>query len=106
MRVVIQRVSEASVTIEGRINASIGQGLLILLGIENADGQQDIDWLCKKISQLRIFGGCGRENEFVSARRGWGDDRSQSIYAARQHEKGKPTFLYPSCQARRGDSFV
>ncbi len=56
MRVVIQRVSEASVTIEGKINASIGQGLLILLGIENADGQEDIDWLCKKISQLRIFG--------------------------------------------------
>lgn len=56
MRVVIQRVSEASVTIEEKINASIGQGLLILLGIENADGQEDIDWLCKKISQLRIFG--------------------------------------------------
>lgn len=55
MRVVIQRVSEASVTIDGKINAQIGQGLLILLGIENADGQEDIDWLCKKISQLRIF---------------------------------------------------
>ena len=55
MRVVIQRVSEASVPIEGNINAEIGQGLLILLGIEDADGQEDIDWLCKKISQLRIF---------------------------------------------------
>lgn len=56
MRVVIQRVSEASVTIEGNVRAKIGQGLLILLGIEDADGQEDIDWLCKKISQLRIFG--------------------------------------------------
>ena len=56
MRVVIQRVSEASVTIDGKINAEIGKGLLILLGIENAHGQEDIDWLCKKISQLRIFG--------------------------------------------------
>ncbi len=56
MRVVIQRVSEASVTIGGKINAQIGQGLLILLGIEDADGQDDIDWLCKKISQLRVFG--------------------------------------------------
>lgn len=56
MRVVIQRVSEASVTINGKVNAKIGQGLLVLLGIEDADGQEDIDWLCKKISQLRIFG--------------------------------------------------
>lgn len=56
MRVVIQRVSEASVTIEGKVSAKVGQGLLILLGIEDADGQEDIDWLCKKISQLRIFG--------------------------------------------------
>ena len=56
MRVVIQRVSEASVTIEGKRNAQIEQGLLILLGIEDADEQGDIDWLCKKISQLRIFG--------------------------------------------------
>ncbi len=56
MRVVIQRVSEASVTIEEKINAQINLGLLILLGIEETDGQDDIDWLCKKISQLRIFG--------------------------------------------------
>ncbi len=56
MRVVIQRVSEASVTIEGKIKSSIGQGLLILLGIEPTDEQADIDWLCKKISKLRIFG--------------------------------------------------
>ena len=55
MRVVIQRVSEASVTIEGTIKSKIGKGLLILLGIENADNQEDIDWLCKKISNLRIF---------------------------------------------------
>ncbi|MEO1257727.1 MAG: D-aminoacyl-tRNA deacylase [Bacteroidota bacterium] len=56
MRIVIQRVSEASVAIEGKMNAEIGQGLLVLLGIEEVDGQEDIDWLCKKVSQLRIFG--------------------------------------------------
>ncbi len=56
MRVVIQRVSQASVTIQGEIKSSIGPGLLILLGIEDADSQEDIDWLCKKITQLRIFG--------------------------------------------------
>ncbi len=56
MRVVIQRVSESSVTIEGEIKASTGLGLLILLGVEIEDAQEDIQWLCKKISQLRIFG--------------------------------------------------
>lgn len=56
MRAAIQRVSEASVTIDYKISSGIGQGLLILLGIEDADTPDDIDWLCKKISQLRIFG--------------------------------------------------
>lgn len=55
MRAVIQRVSEASVTIDGKVNASIGLGLLILLGIEDADTETDIDWLCNKIMKLRIF---------------------------------------------------
>lgn len=55
MIVVIQRASEASVKIEGEIKASIGNGLMILLGIEEADGQEDIDWLTRKIINLRIF---------------------------------------------------
>lgn len=55
MKVVIQRVSQASVTISEQLKAQIQQGCLILLGIENADNQQDIDWLCKKIVNLRIF---------------------------------------------------
>lgn len=55
MRVVIQRVSEASVTINQQLKSEIGAGLLILLGIEDADTQEDIDWLCRKISNLRIF---------------------------------------------------
>lgn len=55
MRVVIQRVSEAAVRIEGRVNAAIGRGLLILLGIEPTDTEEDADWLAKKASQLRIF---------------------------------------------------
>ena len=55
MRALIQRVREASVTIEGAVKSSIGEGLLILLGIENADTTEDIEWLCKKISNLRIF---------------------------------------------------
>lgn len=55
MRAVIQRVSEASVTIDGQIKSSIGLGLLILLGIENEDSPEELDWLCNKIAKLRIF---------------------------------------------------
>ncbi len=55
MRVVIQRVTEASVTIDNSIRSSIGKGLLVLAGIEDADTQEDIDWLSSKIVQLRIF---------------------------------------------------
>ena len=55
MRAVIQRVSSASGTIDGQVKSSIGEGLLILLGVGYEDGQEDIDWLVKKISGLRIF---------------------------------------------------
>jgi len=55
MRVVIQRVSKAGVSIGGQLKASIGKGLLVLLGIENADKKDDIDFLVKKIVNLRIF---------------------------------------------------
>lgn len=56
MIAVIQRVSESSVKIEGQIKASIGSGLLVLLGIEEADHTEDILWLSRKIANLRIFG--------------------------------------------------
>ena len=56
MKVVIQRVSEASVTIDQNIVAQIHQGLLILVGIESADNLEDINWLVSKIVYLRIFG--------------------------------------------------
>ena len=55
MRVVIQRVQRCSVEVEGEIIGAIEKGLAILLGIEDADTQEDIDWLCGKISRLRIF---------------------------------------------------
>ncbi len=55
MRVVIQRVSEAAVTVEGKVISSIQKGLLVLLGIEDKDAQEDIEWLSAKISKLRIF---------------------------------------------------
>jgi len=55
MRAVIQRVSHASVTINGNCKSAIKEGLLVLVGIEETDGQEDIEWLCKKIVNLRIF---------------------------------------------------
>lgn len=55
MRLLIQRVREASVTIEGKVRSQIGQGLLVLVGIEEADGDEDIEWLAGKLLRLRIF---------------------------------------------------
>jgi D-aminoacyl-tRNA deacylase len=56
MKIVIQRVASASVTIDAKIVAKIQKGLLVLVGIEDADNQEDIVWLCQKIANLRIFG--------------------------------------------------
>ena len=55
MRIVLQRTSSASVTIAGKVTASIGTGLLILIGIEAADSEEDAAWLVQKITQMRIF---------------------------------------------------
>jgi D-tyrosyl-tRNA(Tyr) deacylase len=56
MKVVIQRVSSASVIVDSKIVADIQKGLLVLVGIEDADTQEDTNWLCQKITNLRIFG--------------------------------------------------
>ena len=55
MRAVIQRVSSASVTLDGKGHSSIGPGLMVLLGVGHEDGREDIDWLVKKIAGLRVF---------------------------------------------------
>ncbi len=55
MRVVVQRVSEASVTIAGQVKARIARGLLVLVGVEDADTSEDIEWLAGKLARLRIF---------------------------------------------------
>ena len=63
MKAVIQRVTSASVTIDSKITAQIGSGLLIFVGIEEADSNEDIEWLSGKISNLRIF---ADENEVMN----------------------------------------
>lgn len=63
MRTVIQRVANASVTVESKVVAEIQKGLLVLVGIEEADTQEDMDWLVTKITQLRIF---NDENEVMN----------------------------------------
>ncbi len=55
MRIVIQRVAHASVTIEGKVKSSIGRGFMILVGIEEADQTEDVEWLTKKVVNLRVF---------------------------------------------------
>lgn len=55
MRLVIQRVTHASVTIEGKVKSAIGPGLLILVGVESADTTEDVNWLVRKVAALRIF---------------------------------------------------
>ena len=55
MRVVIQRVAEASVTVEGAVTGAIEQGLLVLMGVEDADTNEDLEWISGKIVNLRIF---------------------------------------------------
>ena len=55
MRIVAQRVTHASVTIDGKVKSEIGLGMMVLLGIEEADTQEDVEWLCQKLTKLRIF---------------------------------------------------
>jgi D-tyrosyl-tRNA(Tyr) deacylase len=69
VRALIQRVSRASVTVEGRVVSSIGPGLLVLLGVTGTDGQAEADWLADKISTLRVFADAdGRLNEPLGER--------------------------------------
>lgn len=67
MRLVIQRVHHASVTIAGDLSGKIDRGLLLLVGIEDSDTQEDIDWLCRKVANMRIFNDAdGKMNRSVT----------------------------------------
>jgi D-tyrosyl-tRNA(Tyr) deacylase len=94
MRVVLQRVSEASVTIDGQVKASISKGLLVLLGIEDADTGADVAWLSKKIVQMRIFGdGAGLMNLSVQDIDGGILMISQFTLHAATRKGNRPSFI-------------
>jgi D-aminoacyl-tRNA deacylase len=94
MRVVLQRVKEASVTIEGVIKSEIKEGLLILLGIENEDNTDDIQWLASKIAQMRIFSDeAGLMNRSVMDINGEMIVVSQFTLHASTKKGNRPSFL-------------
>ena len=97
MRAVIQRVSKASVTIDGKINAHIGNGLLVLLGIEDADTGEDIEWLSGKIVNLRIFDDAGGVmNESVIDKKGDIILVSQFTLHASTKKGNRPSYIKAS----------
>jgi len=94
MRALIQRVSSASVTIGGAVHSSIGPGLLVLLGVEAADGDEDIAWLAGKIARLRIFGdAAGLMNLSVTESGGCCLVVSQFTLHASTKKGNRPSFI-------------
>lgn len=94
MKVVIQRVLKASVTIADQKVAEIKSGLLILLGIVNDDGQEDMDWLCHKISNLRIFSDeCGVMNKSLIEINGDAIVVSQFTLHALTKKGNRPSYI-------------
>ena len=93
MRIVIQRVSHASVTIDGVCKSAIEKGLMILVGIEEADNQEDADWLCKKVIGLRVF---DDENGVMN----------KSIYIIRLLQEGQSPLLHPCCTTGNSYSLI
>ena len=94
MRALIHRVSSASVTIGGGVRSAIGQGLLVLLGVEEADGEEDIAWLAGKIARLRIFSDvAGQMNLSVAEAGGEALVVSQFTLHASTKKGNRPSFI-------------
>lgn len=94
MRAVVQRVSEASVTIGGQEVARIGRGLLILLGVEDADGVEDLEWLAVKLAKLRIFSDAeGKMNAGLADVQGRALVVSQFTLHAMTKKGNRPSFI-------------
>jgi len=97
MRTVIQRVTRAEVAIEGAVKASINKGLLVFVGIEDADSIEDIEWLCNKIVNLRIFDdAAGVMNESVKDKNGDIILVSQFTLHASTKKGNRPSYIRAS----------
>ena len=97
MRTLIQRVQHTSVTIDGQLKSQIGKGLLVLVGIEDRDTQEDIEWLCKKIANLRIFDDeNGVMNRSVTETEGEVMVVSQFILHASTKKGNRPSYIHAS----------
>jgi D-tyrosyl-tRNA(Tyr) deacylase len=110
MRTVIQRVSQASVTIRNSIKAEIGPGLLVLVGIESTDNESDIDWLSNKIVNLRIFNDTGGTMN-LSVLDSGGDIMviSQFTLHARTKKGNRPSYIkaaHPEIAVPLYDKFI
>ncbi|SMF13674.1 D-aminoacyl-tRNA deacylase [Pseudogulbenkiania subflava] len=100
MRVLVQRVSEAKVRVDGAVSGAIGPGLLLLVGVEEVDEQSDIDWLVRKVAQLRIFNDeAGVMNRSVLDVRGEVLAVSQFTLFASTRKGNRPSYS----RAARGD---
>ena len=94
MRVVLQRVSQASVTVAGETVSEIGKGFLILLGIEETDGPDDLAWLVGKITRMRVFGDAeGKMNESLLDQNGEALVVSQFTLHASTKKGNRPSFI-------------
>ena len=97
MRTVIQRVQHCSVTIDGQLKSNIGNGMLVLVGIEDRDTQEDIEWLCKKIANLRIFDDeNGVMNRSVTETEGEVMVVSQFTLHASTKKGNRPSYIHAS----------
>ena len=105
MKIVIQRVSEASVKVNNEITGEISKGLLLLVGVEEDDNQEDADWLAKKIIDLRIFSD-EEGNESLSKRYKWRNTVCKPVYAACRLQKRKSPIFYKSRKTRKSCSSV
>ena len=99
MRTVIQRVQHASVTIDGEIKSKIGNGFLLLLGVEESDTTEDVDWLVKEVAALRVF---DDENGVMirSIIDVGGEARGEPVYTLRFVQEGQPPVVV-SCRTSR-----
>ena len=104
MRAVIQRVTKASVTIEGKINGQIENGLLVLMGIEDADTDEDIEWLSSKIVNLRIFNDEEGVMNISVKDNGRKHSFDQPVYFTCLYKKRESSLLHQSKQARYCDT--